>query len=327
MPYGTGKRGAVQPAPSTGTCVDVLVVGAGPCGLSAALVLARARRDVLVVDAGEPRNAAADRVHGVLTRDGTPPGELLALGRAEVERCGARVVAGRVTALAGRAPEGFTADLADGSRVRARRVVVATGLHDELPEVPGLAQRWGRDVLHCPYCHGAEVADEPLAVLGSGPHDADEALLLRQWSDRVVLVLPEDVEVDDLPARRMAARGVEVVRGRVTGLRVQDDALAGLELAGGAAVACRALFLGPVLRGRDDLLRRAGARTEPSGFGDYAVTQPSGLTTVPGLYATGNVASPAELVVDALAAGSRTAVAVNYELAVQDADDALARTR
>ena len=321
------RTGAGLPGdPGDGGAYDVVVVGGGPAGLSAALVLARARRSVLVVDSGQPRNAPAAHAHGYLTRDGVTPGELLALGRQEVEDYGARVVPGRATALRP-GGAGFALALDDGTSLHARAVVVATGLRDRLPELPGVAERWGTDVLHCPYCHGHEVSGQRIAVLGEEPHAAEEALLVRQWSDDVVLLLAEGVEVERLHLDRLAARGVEVVRGDAASLRLDGDALAAVVLADGAEVACRALVVAPRLHGADDLLRQAGAATETSGFGDFVVTEPSGLTSVPGLYATGNVASPAELVVDAVAAGSRTAIAVNFALAVDDADQALAAQR
>jgi len=147
---------------------DVVVVGGGAAGLGGALMLGRSRRSVLVVDAGEPRNAPASGVHGFLTRDGVSPAALLQVGREEVRGYGARVLDGRV-ASAESVDGGFTVTLEDGRRVGARRLLVTTGLVDELPDVPGVRERWGRDVLHCPYCHGWEVRDQPIGVLASGP--------------------------------------------------------------------------------------------------------------------------------------------------------------
>src|SRR5688500_1864416 len=157
---------------------DVVVVGGGAAGLNAALVLARARRRVVVVDAGDPRNAPAAHMHGFLSRDGMSPAQLLEVGRAEVAAYGGELVADRVA----RVDEGFTVHLAGGRALRARRVLVATGLRDELPDIPGLWERWARDVLHCPFCHGYEVRDRPLGVLGT----LHLGLLLPQWSGDVV---------------------------------------------------------------------------------------------------------------------------------------------
>jgi len=167
---------------------DVVVVGGGAAGLSGALALVRSRRRVLVIDAGSPRNAPAGHVHNFLTRDGTPPGDLLALGRAEVAGYGGEFVDGAVAA-ASRDDDGFVVTLADGREVRARRLLVTSGLVDELPDVPGLAERWGRDVLHCPYCHGWEVRDQPIGVLATGALAVHQALMFRQLSADVTLLL------------------------------------------------------------------------------------------------------------------------------------------
>src|SRR3954469_9324678 len=166
---------------------DVVVVGGGAAGLSGALTLGRARRSVLVVDAGEPRNSPASGVHGFLTRDGTSAAALLRAGWAEVRRYGVRVLDGRVDSAFPVDRGGFAVGLEDGRRVGARRLLVTTGLVDELPDVPGLRERWGRDVLHCPYCHGWEVRDRAVGVLACGPMAVHQVLLFRQLSADVPL--------------------------------------------------------------------------------------------------------------------------------------------
>jgi thioredoxin reductase len=180
----TGLAGAVSLGAMSE--YDVAIIGGGAAGLSAALVLTRAHRSVLVVDAGEPRNAPAARMHGFLSRDGLPPRELLATGRREVSRYGGTVREGRVTDVVPDGPDGSCLLLADGARVSARRVLVTTGLRDELPDVPGLSERWGRDVLHCPYCHGHEVRDRRLGVVGWAPGAVRYAQIVRQWSRDLV---------------------------------------------------------------------------------------------------------------------------------------------
>ena len=169
---------------------DVVVIGGGAAGLSAALVLTRARRRVAVVDAGQPRNAPAAHMQGFLGSDGLPPAELLAAGRAEVAGYGGQLVSGTVSTItasrradASRRPC-FDVALEDGSALRTRRVLVTTGLRDEIPDIPGVRERWGRDLLHCPYCHGYEVRDQPLGVLGGTPEAVAHAHLIRQWSRR-----------------------------------------------------------------------------------------------------------------------------------------------
>src|SRR5690348_7306100 len=189
---------------------DVVVIGGGAAGLSGALALARSRRSVLVLDDGEPRNATAGHVHNFLTRDGTPPAEIYAAGRDEVAGYGGEVRAGRVASVS-RDGDRFAVTLADGGTVTARRLLVATGVTDELPDVPGLRERWGRDVLHCPYCHGWEVRDRAIAVLATTPMAVHQALLFRQLSDRVTFLQPAGAPLDPESAGQLAARGIPVV--------------------------------------------------------------------------------------------------------------------
>ncbi|MEU5418676.1 NAD(P)/FAD-dependent oxidoreductase [Streptomyces sp. NPDC020799] len=285
---------------------DVLVIGGGAGGLNAALILARARRRVLVADSGAPRNAPAAAVHGFVSRDGTPPAELLAAGRAEVERYGGRVVTGEVRALR-RTGDGFEAELA-GETVGARRVIVATGLRDELPDVPGLRDRWARDVLHCPYCHGWEVRDQPLGVLGRQPAAVHQALLVRQLSDDVVFFAEA---LDDADRAKLTALGVRIVDGEVGGLVVEDDRLRGVRLADGRVVERSALFVAGRFVPNDALLTGLGCARDDDG---RVRVDASGLTGVPGVWAVGNVVEPGAHVVVAAAAGARAALAVNMDL-------------
>ena len=161
---------------------DVVVVGGGAAGLSAALVLGRARRRVAVVDAGSPRNAPATHMQGFLSRDGMPPSELLAAGRAEIAEYGVELIIDQVAGI----EPGFHLRLASGLILEARRILLATGVGDELPDLPGVRERWGKDLLHCPYCHGWEVRDQPIGVLNTHPLSSDHAQLIRQWSNDVL---------------------------------------------------------------------------------------------------------------------------------------------
>src|SRR5215216_1484609 len=241
---------------------DVVVVGGGAAGLSGALMLARARRSVLVVDAGAPRNAPATGVHGLLGHDGIRPAELLERGRAEVRGYGGLVVAGGVTTAA-RDPEGdseeFTVNLADGRSVRARRLLVTTGLVDQLPDVPGLRARWGRDVLHCPYCHGWEVRDQAIGVLATGPRAVHQALLFRQLSDDVI-VFSHTMPPAGEEAEQLGARGIRVVDGEVASLEVADDRLVGVRLRDGTVVGRQALAVSPRMTARAGFLAALGLR-------------------------------------------------------------------
>ncbi|HEY3504931.1 MAG TPA: NAD(P)/FAD-dependent oxidoreductase [Actinocatenispora sp.] len=296
----------------TGT-YDVVVVGGGAAGLNGALMLARSRRSVLVVDAGSPRNAPADGVHGLLARDGTPPAELLARGRAEVRGYGGTVVSGEVSGAA-RTGDGFTVTLADGATVRARRLLVATGVADELPDVPGLRERWGRDVVHCPYCHGWEVRDQAIGVLASGPMSMHQALLFRQLTDDLVYfagvgpVPPEQAE-------QLAARGVMVVTGEVAGLVVDGDRLTGVRLGDGTVVARTALAVASRTVVRAGFLAELGltAVAHPSGAGEYVPSE-AGRTEAPGVWVAGNVTDPSAQVGASAAAGALAGAQINAEL-------------
>ncbi|MCC2320901.1 NAD(P)/FAD-dependent oxidoreductase [Cellulomonas xiejunii] len=305
--------------------VDVLVLGGGAAGLSAALCLGRSRRSVRVLDAGEPRNAVADRAHNLLTHDDTPPTEILAAGRAEVERYGVQVVPTRVVEarrLPGDEPA-FEVRTGDGAAHRARRLVLASGLRDELPDVPGLRERWGRDVLHCPYCHGWEVRDRRLAVLASGSSAVHRALLVRQLSDDVTVVLDDSFDPDADERADLAARGVRVAAGRVTGVRVEGDALTGLLLADGTAVPCDAVFVAPRAVLADAVVDGLGLATDPVGSPDEDLGRAvrvdgAGATSVPGVWAAGNVTGPQHALASSIAAGSAVGAQVNLALVTAD---------
>jgi thioredoxin reductase len=297
---------------------DVVVIGGGAAGLSGALVLARSRRSVLVVDAGEPRNAPAAGVHGFLSRDGTPPPALLAMGRAEVRRYGGRVVEGAVRSVA-RREDRFTITLDDQRVTSARRLLVTTGLVDELPAVPGVRERWGRDVLHCPYCHGWEVRDQAIGVLASGPLAVHQALLFRQLTSDVVLFSHTAPALSEEEAEQLAARQVRVVAGRVESLEVVDDRLAGVRLAEGTVVARQALVVSPRLVARSEALAGLGLHpTEhPLGVGEFISGDATGLTTVPGVWVAGNVKNLAAVAMAAAAEGVTAAAAINADLVAE----------
>ncbi|WP_217143694.1 NAD(P)/FAD-dependent oxidoreductase [Streptomyces sp. AC627_RSS907] len=306
----------------TGT-YDVIVVGGGAAGLSAALVLGRSRRRTLVVDAGEPRNAPSDHMQGYLTRDGMSPAEFLALGREEIARYGVEFVRDRVVDVS--RGEDFAVALAGGRTAHARRLIVTTGLRDELPAVPGVAERFGRDVLHCPFCHGWEVRDERFGVLASSPRSVHQALMVSGWSDDVTLFLHTvaERELSDDDLRRLSAAGVKVVPGEVAGLRVEDDRLNGVRLADGSTHDRSVLFVAPRALPQTGLMERLGAELEETPYGAYPVVDPTGRTTVPGVWTAGNAMGFAEQVVHAASGGYRAAGAVVGDLIMSDLDAAL----
>ncbi len=296
---------------------DVVVVGGGAAGLSAALVLGRARRRVVVVDGGAPRNAPATHMQGYLSRDGLPPSELVAIGREEVRAYGVELIDGRVQEV----EPGFVVALADGRRLSARRLLVATGAGDELPDLPGVRERWGRDLLHCPYCHGWEVRDEPLGVLGTHPLAVQHALLVRQWSDDVVF-FAHGGQVAEADEAALVARGVRIEPSAVAGLVVDDDRLRGVELADGRVVPRTAVFVRPGVRPHPDgLLPGLGAELDADGF---AVVDATGRTSVPGVWGAGNAVDPRAQVITAAGQGSAAAIAINADLVQDDVERSLA---
>ncbi|PZG08443.1 FAD-dependent oxidoreductase [Nonomuraea aridisoli] len=314
------------------TTYDVVVIGGGAAGLSGALALGRARRNVLVIDSGTPRNAPAQGVHAFLTREGVPPRELLAIAREELAAYGVEIVTGAVTG-AERLGEGrFRVTREDGTAVEARRLLVTTGVVDELPDVPGLAGLWGSDVLHCPYCHGWEVRDQPIGVLATGPMAVHQALLWRQWSDDVTLFLHTAPEPGEEAREELAARGVTVVEGEVTEAVLDGGRLRGLRLADGREVPRRVLVAAGRMTARTEHLAGLGLETaelEMGGHvvGTYVPADPSGATSVPGVWAAGNVTNLMDQVISAAAAGVRAGAVINADLVAEETRTAVAALR
>lgn len=299
---------------------DVVIVGGGAGGLSAALVLSRARRKVLVVDAGRPRNAPAAHMHGFLSRDGMPPQLLLTVGREEVQRYGGEIRMGTVAEITPGDGSGFQVRLTDDTLLGARRVIVATGLRDEFPDVPGAGERWGIDFLHCPYCHGYEVRDQRLGVLGGTPDAIQHAHLVRQWSTDVIY-FPHTDALTVLEREQLSARGIEVVEGAVARLVVDGDRLAGVELDDGRVVHRDAVFVRPRLTANSDLLERLGCSTNEHG---WVVTDSTGQSSVPGVWVAGNAGNPRAQVITAAGEGSAAAIALNADLVEEDVRRTLA---
>jgi thioredoxin reductase/SAM-dependent methyltransferase len=310
---------------------DVVVVGGGAAGLSGATALGRSRRSVLVIDAGEPRNAPAAHAHNYLGREGISPVELLEIGRAEVAAYGVEVLDDRVLGLSGEAGS-FLVTTAGGRRVTARRVLVTTGMVDELPDVPGLAERWGVDVLHCPYCHGWEVRDEPIAILGDTPMAGHQGLLFGQLSDDVVLVVHDGVEVPDEDLERLSAIGVKIMYGTPQEVVTEGDALVGLRLADGSVLERSAIVVASRPHVRADFLAPLGIEPTPFemngvAFGSVIQVEPTGATSVPGIFAAGNATDVSMILIASAAHGVRVGAWINAELAGEDAARAVAEVR
>lgn len=301
---------------------DVAIIGGGSAGLSAALTLARARRNVLVIDSGTPRNAPASAVHGLLGLEGTSPLQLLATGRAEAVSYGAKIVHSIVADISGSAEEGFVVRLDDGSTYRAALVIIATGVNDDFPDIPGTADRWGRDVVHCPYCHGWEIRDQRIGVLATGPMSAMQAMLFRQWSADLCFFL-NDIEIPTEQLDKLRALNVMVVPGSVQGIEVTNDQLTGAILHDGTSVPLDALAVPTQIQARLDGLTGLALDTTENAMGISLHVDEAGRTSVPGVWAAGNVMGPWMQVSEAVANGARVAMTINTELALEHAGHAM----
>lgn len=298
---------------------DVAIIGGGPAGSAGAVVLARALRSVIVIDAGRPRNATAAQVHNWLTREGITPGALRAAGRADAERYGVEFRAGTVTAVTAEtgAEPGFRVRLADGGEVEARRILIATGLSDVLPDIPGLAERWGRSVLHCAHCHGYEARGSAIGVVGDHLAVVMNTLLWRQWTDDLVLFLNDAADLDSAQSAQLEARGVSIVAGRVASFTEE-----GVRLADGTVVPRDYLTLHTRVEARADFLGPLGLKPVdlPMGLGTYLPTEdPTGRTSVPGVWVAGNASDPRAQLLSSAAAGVTAGEALTMDLVMADA--------
>jgi len=301
---------------------DVVVVGGGAAGLSGALTLARARRRVTVVDAEAPRNAPAEAVHGMLGLEGVGPTELLARGREEVTGYGGEILAGQVSDVASVA-EGFAVTLRDGGVLRARRLLIATGLVDELPDIPGLRERWGRDVLHCPYCHGWEVRDSRIGVLATGPMSVHQTLMFRQWGGNVRFAHGHDLDAGD--RAKLEALGISVIAGAVSRLEISEDGVSGVRMNDDRVVDVEVVAVASRMVARADVFAGIGIEPTTHPMGSYIAADPTGRTAVTGVWVAGNSTDLSAQVSAAAADGARAAQHINADLVMEDADRAVAK--
>lgn len=303
---------------------DAVVVGGGAAGLSAAQMLGRSRRRTLVVDGGRPRNRFATHMHGVLGHDGVEPARLLERGRAEARAYGVEVADGVVTGLADDGDgDGLLVTLDDGRLLRARSVVVATGLRDALPDVPGLAEEWGRAVLHCPYCHGWEVAGQRLGVLAVSAASTHQIQLVRQLSEDVVAFTAAAEPLDEDARSGLVARGVRTVTAPVRALERRDEGIVLLTADGGEHLLDAVFTGGEPQLGLDFLTPLGLARSDQPGA--PLLVDAMGRTSHPRVFAAGNAVAPFGNVPVSMASGSMAGAGVNAALVAEDVD--LARRR
>ena len=306
---------------------DVIIVGGGSAGLSAALMLGRSRRRVLVVDGGEPRNRFSEHMHGVLGHDHSSPLDLLAAGRAELTRYDDVVVeSGTVVSATPLDTDalGFEVELESGERHTARRMLLATGLRDELPDIPGLAEQWGRNAALCPYCDGWEVRDRRIAVIATAAGNPHQAQLMRQLSPHVTLYAQG---ANLAPAARAGLEAREVAIESRTVAEVVGDENGGLRcirLDDGTEHEVDAIFVAPRPVPNDHLLRELRARTIRQDGVDWVLVDPSGRTNVRGLWAAGNIATAQSSVPVAMSAGNLAGSGINGELVEEDVREAIA---
>lgn len=305
---------------------DVIVVGAGPAGLSAAVMLGRSLRSVLVLDTGAPRNRFAAQMHGVLGNEGANPLDFLGRARAETEAYGVRFSSAQAATVS-ETTEGIILTTTDGETLTARNLIAATGVSDDLPAIPGLADGWGSDVLHCPYCHGWEVRGRRLGVLATSPLALHQVQLIRQWSPDLTFFSAAAGPVDDAVARALAARGVVTEPRPVTEL-IRNDAgsLTGVRVQSGDVVALDAIFTAATLRPNDAYLNDLGLERTESMFGSFIQADDTGKTSNPRIRVAGNIATPAGNVTISMASGTMAGSMVNMDLVTEDFSLAVAAT-
>ncbi len=291
--------------------VNVAIIGGSNAGLSAALTLGRARRSVALIDDSTPRNAPASRAHNVYTRNGTPPDELRRIGREQLLPYGVQLLNTRVVTVEG-AKSAFQLSLADGEPLTASRLLLATGVSDDLPDTPGLRELWGKSVFSCPYCHGWEVRDLPLAVLGDGDTGYGYARLIQNWSHDLILVTGANTTLTDEQLDDLQARDIKVVEANITEYESRNGELSALHLSDGQRVARRGVFMRPPMSLRGALPRQLGCALSDDGL--QVVVDEMGQTSVPGVYAAGDMTSPMHAVIAAAASGTKAAAMLNHEL-------------
>lgn len=298
---------------------DAIIVGAGPAGLSAALVLGRSRRRVLVVDAGKPRNAVSHAAHSFFSRDGIAPSELLKIGREQLHQYdGVRFQTGEVldamqlgSSATDLKRDRFQVTLSTGEQFAARKLLLATGMKDILPAIAGFAELWGTSIFACPYCHGWEVRDQPLAIYGKGETGFETTVLITDWSRDLILCSDGSAELSDQQRQQLTNWGVELCEEKIDRLESENGVLSGIVLANGKVIPRRGIFLRPQQQQQSDLANKLGCELTETGLVQVALNQ---QTSVPGLYAVGDLSSPLSQIAVAATNGAIAASFMNRAL-------------
>lgn len=297
--------------------LDVIIVGAGPAGLSAALVLGRCRRRVVICDSGHPRNAVTHALHGFLTRDGVEPAEFVRLAREQLRPYETVELRQTTVIDAIRLPTHFDLTLSDGQRISSRKLLLATGVVDDLPEIAGFSEFYGRSVFHCPYCDGWELRDQPLAIYGCGENGSGLALELILWSRDLVLCTDGPSQLSDEQLERLARHDIAIREDKIARLKGAEGLLKGIEFANGETLARRGMFFSTGQGQGSDLPKKLGCDFTEQGCVDTGEYE---STTVPGLYVAGDASRLVQFVIVAASEGAQAAVAINKELMKEDLD-------
>jgi thioredoxin reductase len=292
---------------------DAVIIGGSFAGLSAAMYIARGRRSACIVDAGAPRNRFAAQSHGFFAQDGSEPGTMLATARVQVAAYPTVTFVDGEARHAAIEPDGFSVTLATGETFESARLVLAFGISDELPGIPGLAERWGTSVLHCPYCHGFELSGRRLGVLYVSPMSIHQAMLIAEWGP-TTFYLNGSSELDAASLEQLEERGVVVEPEPVSALHGEGAQLSEIELGDGRLSGLDALYLGPPTRLNSGIAQELGCELDEGAFGPIVRTDAQQLTTVPGVYAAGDITRAAHNVTWASADGVMAGMAVHRSL-------------
>jgi len=294
---------------------EVVIVGGSAAGLSAALVLGRSRRNVLVCDTNQPRNGSSPTSHSMYTRDGTPSADLIAIGRAQLERYDVELRAVGVTQVRSADQHTFLIALANGEQVRSRRVLLATGVRDILPPLAGIEQFWGTSVVHCPYCHGWEVRDQPIAVLSTGEIAIHFVYLLRNWSRDLVLCTNGFGQLTEAERDRIMSMDVQIYEQPIAQLEGKQAQLNSIRFVDGTLIERHALFIRPGQEQQSRLAYDLGCKIDAGGI---IIVDEQGQTSVVGVYAAGDMMRQSQQIVFAAADGARIAMEINQSLVDED---------
>lgn len=300
---------------------DVIIVGGGSAGLAASIALGRSRRKVLIIDQGKPRNAASAHAHNVLGHEGISPQKLVELGRAEAASYGVEFVSAPINSAQGSLADGFEISTTE-SQWSARRIILATGAHDLLPGIPGLQEAWGISALHCPYCHGWEVRDQKIAILGVSEMSTHQAMLFSQLSNQVTFINHEPQKLSAENRELLSALEVEVIDSAVDKLQVNSSGqVQSLTLTDGSKREVQAVVVASKVSANAALYLELGGQLNENPMGTYIDAEQTGATAVPGVYAAGNIANVGSMIGAAAAAGTMAGAYINAELALESVQE------